>query len=537
MVVNDYLTLFLTLQSWIISNKLFYLLSSANLLALPLVIVIFITMNEALHEGEDEGNKGLLSLNRSAVGLVLAIAAFIFGVVPTKKLNLGTLTYNDVRSEQCGVSVTKPGTNTGTSWDSSFESMGGQTALVPVWWKLMHGMSIGVTNAAVSSIPCSYDVMRSQLKLSEVSISDPALQQETQQFYEQCFANAKSSTVYTTYQNQQLEAISKFDLKCANWLGDEYFFTTNAKASHTTYKGIQALDPVPSFPYKASRDGHYNELWAERLSKKEADKKAYPMCDEWWLDKQYGLRDRLAKEIETNSPEIYRDVMDPQGWFDELFKGEKSPDERKDMLVRRALNVENINATGRTTRGYGAVIDKTNEKFFSEMWGSTAGTAGTVAGRVFSEPVFFVIKEALPIFQALFLSMIIIAVPIVLPLALYQWRVLLTMTVAYFGLQFFTFWWEWCRSLESKLLTSMYSSHDFDVLNPVSYSAGAMNTMDGEIIKVVLLMLYVIVPMAWLGILGFAGYQITNLGSSFNQGLGFIKASTEKGLEKIPKPK
>ncbi|MGL5394970.1 MAG: conjugal transfer protein TraG N-terminal domain-containing protein, partial [Shewanella sp.] len=98
MVVNDYLTLFLTLQAWIISNKIFYLLSSANLLVLPLAIIVFNTMTEAMREGEDEGNKGLLSLNRSAVGLVLAIAAYIFAMVPSQSLRLDTLTYNNVRS-------------------------------------------------------------------------------------------------------------------------------------------------------------------------------------------------------------------------------------------------------------------------------------------------------------------------------------------------------------------------------------------------------------------------------------------------------
>ncbi|XPP88592.1 hypothetical protein ACN08N_00455 (plasmid) [Photobacterium leiognathi subsp. mandapamensis] len=51
-------------------------------------------------------------------------------------------------------------------------------------------------------------------------------------------------------------------------------------------------------------------------------------------------------------------------------------------------------------------------------------------------------------------------------LAMYNWRVVMTLSIAYFGVQYFTFWWEWCRSLESKLLTAMYSSHDFNVLDP-----------------------------------------------------------------------
>ena len=528
MVVNDYLTLFLTLQAWIISNKIFYLLSSANLLVFPLVLIIFTTMTEAMQEGEDEGNKGLLSLNRSAVGLTLAVCAYLFAMIPNQKLNLGTLTYNDVRSGQCGVAITKPGENTETSWDSAFESLGGQTAKVPMWWKLMHSMSIGITNASIAAIPCSYDVTRSQLKLSEVSIQSPALQQETQQFYQQCFAQAKSTMVHNTYQN---DGVTDDDFKKANWLGDDYFLSTNPNATHTTYSGIQALDPVPSFPYKESRDKSYNDIWAERL-RAEPKQHAYPTCQEWWADSQYGLRNRLAGEVEKHSPEIYRDVMQPQGWFDTLFKGEKTAEQRKDMLVRRALSTENINATGRTTRGYGAVIDGAgNDRASAEIWGATAGGAGLVIGRTFLEPAFFIVREALPMFQALLLSALIIAIPMVLPLAMYNWRVVMTISIAYFGVEYFTFWWEWCRSLESKLLTAMYSGHDFNFLDPISYSAGAMNVLDSEIMRVVLLILYIVVPTLWLSIISFAGYQVSSMSSSFNQGILIVKGATADGVK------
>lgn len=530
MVVNDYLTLFLTLQSWIISNKIFYLLSSANLLVLPLVFIIFTTMTEAMQEGEDEGNKGLLSLNRSAVGLTLAVCAYLFAMIPNQRLNLATLTYNDVRSNQCGVAITKPGDNTQTSWDSAFTSLGGETALVPIWWKLMHNLSVGITNASIAAIPCSYDVTRSQLKLSEVSIQSPALQQETQQFYQQCFAQAKSTMVHNTYQN---DGVTDEDFKKANWLGDDYFLSTNPKAMHTTYSGIQALDPVPSFPYKESRDKHYNDIWAERL-RAEPKQHAYPTCQEWWTDNTYGLRNRLANEIKKHSPEIYRDVMQPQGWFDTLFNGKKTPEQRKDMLVRRALSTENINATGRTTRGYGAVIDGTgNDRAAAEIWGVTAGSAGLVIGRTFLEPAFFIVREALPMFQALLLSAIIIAIPMIIPLAMYNWRVVMTLSIAYFGVQYFTFGWEWCRSLESKLLTAMYSSHDFNVLDPISYSAGAMNVLDSEIMRVVLLILYLVIPGLWLALISFAGYQVSSMTSGFNEGLNTVKSATQRGSDRI----
>lgn len=528
MVVNDYLTLFLTLQSWIISNKIFYILSSANLLILPLIVIVIASCTEAMKEGEDEGNKGLLSLNRSTVSLCLAMGAYVLVMIPSQPTKLATMQYNDVRSQQCGVSIIKPGDNTGSSWDKAYEQMGGETAKIPYWWKLIHNLSIGVTNAAIASIPCNYDVTRSQLKLSEVHIQSPALLQETQQFYEQCFATAKSSMIYEAYQGQG-NSVTDRDLDNAQWLGDKYFLKYNTLAPHTTYPGLQSREAIPAMPYNASRDGLTNDIWAKRLNKSEPDKKAYPMCDEWWID----LKGRLSTEIQRTSPEIYRDVMQPQGWFDNLFKGEKTPDERQTMLVRRALSVENVYASGRTVKGYGAVIDKTADRATAETWGSTIGGVGLLAGRAFAEPTFFIVREALPIFQALLLSVIIIGTPIIIPLALYEWRVVMTITIAYFGTQFFTFWWEWCRSLESNLLTAMYAGHNFDMLDPISYSAGAMNALNSEIIRVALLTLYVVIPGIWLAVLGFAGHQVTSMSSGFNEGLNSVKGATDRGISKL----
>ncbi|PSU45741.1 hypothetical protein C9J12_21090 [Photobacterium frigidiphilum] len=525
MVVNDYFTLFLTLQAWVISNKIYYLLSSANILVVPMILIIVQSMFGAMEEGEDEGNKGLLSLNRSGVGLLLSFSVYLFAMAPNQFLNLKTLTYNDVRSQQCGVLVTKPGNDTDSSWDSAFESLGGEKALVPAWWKLIHSLSVGITNASVSAIPCSYDITRSNLKMSEVSIQSPALQQETQQFYHQCFAQARSAMVYNTYQTS---AVRDADFNHAQWLGDTYFLSSNPNATNTVYSGIQVSDPVPTVPYKASRDKGVNEALADRWRDKQVDTNAYPMCDEWWSQSRYGLRGRLATEIKKNSPGIYHDVMQPQGWFDNLWGGKKTAEERENMLIQRALSIGNIQASGRITRGYGAVLDKTGDRFMAEIWGSAVGGVGLEIGRAFMEPAFFILREALPMFQALMLSMMIMANPIILLLGMYQWRVLGTMSVAYFGLVYFTFWWEWCRSLESKLLTAMYSGHDN--INPIT---GAMNLLDSEIIRVVLVIMYILVPGIWLAMLGFAGYQLTSLSSSFNEGLNTLKTSVEKSTNNI----
>jgi hypothetical protein len=57
-----------------------------------------------------------------------------------------------------------------------------------------------------------------------------------------------------------------------------------------------------------------------------------------------------------------------------------------------------------------------------------------------------------------------------------------------------------------------------------------MNVLDSEIMRVVLLILYIVVPTLWLSIISFAGYQVSSMSSSFNEGLNTVKGATDKGI-------
>ena len=72
MVVNDPLSVLLTLTSWQISGKIFMILNQTGLIVFMLAVIVFQVWFDVAQEGEDEGNKGLLSMNRTEVKLMLA---------------------------------------------------------------------------------------------------------------------------------------------------------------------------------------------------------------------------------------------------------------------------------------------------------------------------------------------------------------------------------------------------------------------------------------------------------------------------------
>ena len=64
MTTNNYLEYFLTLLGWVVNNGLWDVLIGTGLFALPLVFKVIGIWLKVREEGEDEGNKGLLSLPR-----------------------------------------------------------------------------------------------------------------------------------------------------------------------------------------------------------------------------------------------------------------------------------------------------------------------------------------------------------------------------------------------------------------------------------------------------------------------------------------
>ncbi len=77
MTTNSYLEYFLTLLGWLINNGLWDVLLGTGLFALPLVFKVIGIWLRVREEGEDEGNKGLLSLPRIEHALYMGFFVII----------------------------------------------------------------------------------------------------------------------------------------------------------------------------------------------------------------------------------------------------------------------------------------------------------------------------------------------------------------------------------------------------------------------------------------------------------------------------
>ncbi|HDJ1464071.1 TPA: conjugal transfer protein TraG N-terminal domain-containing protein, partial [Serratia rubidaea] len=156
MMTNSYLEYFLTLLGWIVNNGLWELLVSSGLFVLPLLFKVVGIWLKVREEGEDEGNKGMLSLPRIENLLYGAFFVMLACCLPLMNVSLDTIKYDSCRASTCGTWTPKKPDETG--YANIMSSMNGQTAKVPVWWLVVHKLSKGFTAVAVANIPCRPDL-------------------------------------------------------------------------------------------------------------------------------------------------------------------------------------------------------------------------------------------------------------------------------------------------------------------------------------------------------------------------------------------
>ncbi|RJX68680.1 hypothetical protein DZ860_16940 [Vibrio sinensis] len=517
MVVNDPLSAIMTLEGWYIANKLMVILNQTNIMVFMMCIIVFQVWVEVLQEGEDEGNKGLLGLNRIETKQMLAFFVCVFSILPIIPIKVNTLVMNQELSNQCGVGISSGATN------SNLSDFNGERVSVPVWWALWHSLSQGITNAAVSSIPCHYNVSNSLLQLQQTHITSEPLRDEVTAFYNQCFTRARAAMKSAAREGK----IMPGDFEQANWLGGEYFLKLGNLLQATSYNFIQAERAVYTVPYQSRRDDPIQLKYGNSEIDTTA---AYPYCEQWWdsvdenrFGEPAGIKWRIYNDVAKHYPEIASEVRKPNGFFARVLGQEVSEGERVDMLVERVLSVEQAN--GRIVRGFGYTLDKTAVHMAGqEFWNASAGFVGVQAGRVLTGPAYFVVRQAMPMLQAVLMSAVIIASPIVLTISAYNISTLMSLSLVYSGLMFLTFWWELCRSLDSKLIEGLYKLNEN--LNPLT---GVVNYMDDTILKLVMIILYVMMPAVWFALLGFAGYRVNALG--IDSALDKVNQNTQKGFD------
>jgi hypothetical protein len=482
LIVTDYMEAPLLLLGWIVNNTLWNTLMATGLAAVPFVAMMVSEWFRARREGDDEGNKGKLALNRIETGLYSMVLCYAFTCLPLLNVSINpvnTIVRTDGSGNACSVAVIGEG-----EWSSNtMNSLSGQTASIPLWWAFVHVISKGVTNSAVASIPCTPDWQAIATEVDLQEVGDQILKAEIADFQRACYGAARDKLF------REQPTIERSLAKDVAWLGSNHLLTTPG-----FYDAFYAPRPIQGFPYVEARDS--------ARSNTGPGQPGYPSCSEWWSDGTQGLYKRLHDEV---NPSLWTTLQAAVGVHDSA----------EEAVIRRMVSPKEGAANGKTVnpvRGYGDV----------NLDAGALGRAGAGASHVVSGALgavggaYMVAKEkagmdmlkmALPMVQAALVMAVIICLPLIMVMSGYSMKVAGTATFGLFALWFLTFWWELARWLSNNLITMLYDGGGSSG-GPLDALSGAVNLYDKSLLVLVERAMFLVLPMVWMAVMAWAGSNV-----------------------------
>ena len=491
MGVSSYFEFVTVLFGWVVYDRLWAVLNDTGIVYLPFFAIVARNVMESRRGGDDEGSAAIQSLKKSEVDVVVALVVLFLAAVPATDVRLGEMRY--VRPQlDCAVAgrigrglepAQVDGTATGTAWDVPLATLSGEVGRAPVWWAFVHVVSKAVVAAGTAAVPCTGDVVRLSMSLGSDTVEDPLLLRELSEFTTDCHRPAIARMHRASAAAGHLMA----------YVGSAYFLDTAG-----FYDVLYSRRDRPGFARDPARDAGLEG--------------AHPTCREWWRDGANGLRARLLAEIEpaTRDELIYH----PGALLRAQHPGESTA-ELEDRLLRRFLAHRSGQRIGVSSVSYEPGVAESYRmgagSYQSVAGGLVHATADVIddvlsmgaaaVGMVVQGPgnlaAGVAVREGMPIFLALLLMVFVAVLPLLMVFSRYDVSALVTLTLVFFGLQFFYVLWG---------MAFWADNHLYEALTGAA-SAPAANPVQGLVSVWVQRLLYIVFPLAWLAGLGWVGVK------------------------------
>ena len=515
MGVGSHLEFVTTLFAWIMYKEIWAVLVDTALVFIPLVTMIAGNIISSRRAGDDEGSAGIQSLKKIETDFYVMLGVIVFAAIPVIDVTLGEMTY--IKPDLTCKAPPNPvvaGNATGTTYDRTLTTLGDKTGQAPIWWATLHVLSKAVVSASIAGIPCAYDLASVEYTLAEISIDDPGLRKDLEEFTDYCYRPSRSRLL-----RSDTSLLTPEDLQDTLWLGSDYFQTQ--AGYYDTYYSYHAK---PDFPFNAARDAGF-----------EADNAAggHPVCNQWWSDAGKGIRIRVLDSID---PAILDDMVYGE---DALIKKATNQvlavREREEVFLRKYLAVEQTKkAMGSNlpmSAGYRVTaVDKIKEAGWRDALGNGAGhllnfiadgaRAGTVAiGVALKSPAAigegYMIREGISMIQSLVLMLLVLLLPFLMLFSQYRVSVVITLSIMFFALHMLSLLWAVAYWMDNNLMSLMTEGSSYGVFEPM------VNPTQSGIILWMGRFMYLIFPMifftalTWVGIqAGQIGNQVSSFGST-----------------------
>jgi TraG-like protein, N-terminal region len=479
MAVSTYLELYLTLFGWLMYDRFWDIIMETGLGYFPF-IAVFVKNIAAPIKSQEAKDAASTSLRRIEIDLFAMFTVVVIAVQPLLTIKYTGLSYTLAckNGQTSGQKFTAG--NTGTTYDTSFTqaALGGVDPKIPLWWYALLSVTGGFNDAAVMAIPCTTDIRLLTTKLENSRVKDPQLRRQVQLFYNDCYLEAMQIFLdkNLTYPNN----LPKDDIY---WLGSQYFLSG-------LYKTRQASTEIPGFPYDKNRDLRYDpRVYIPKYGR--------PTCAQWWTgqgnENGLGLKDALADQIDDVTLDDYLNAASNVSG--------KPQDEIKNIAIRSLISREKTQFNGLRD------LNMYNDVSLANMASSVAATAGAILESASFYPAMYMMKAAAPIIQAVVLMLIYMLMPFYFWFSSYDIGKVIFMSIIVFSVKFWTVLWAVANWLDNNLIAA---------LSPNWWQMTLQNNLVVElVINFVTAGMFVVVPLFWSGLLGWAGFRVGSELSKF----------------------
>lgn len=219
------------------------------------------------------------------------IVAVMIALVPIYPLSVNSISYTPVCST--GAETSTYG-NTGTTYDQVLGSQGFPDINVPPLMAFFGEAFSGITNAAITSLPCNTDVPAIQGTIDTTQMN-PQLAESVKRFNAECFAKAAAAMTNqnpdpSTYQDIENQYGGASDM---GWIGSHVY-------QSLYYSNIYPSTPVPGFPY--NNFPYPYQSYNSQNSNIPTPQWGFPNCEQWWSDPVYGIEGQMVQAVQNQEP-------------------------------------------------------------------------------------------------------------------------------------------------------------------------------------------------------------------------------------------
>ncbi|WP_404360467.1 conjugal transfer protein TraG N-terminal domain-containing protein [Methylotuvimicrobium sp. KM1] len=491
MGVSSYLEIYLTQFGWTMYNVFWDILIDTGLAYLPFIGMFLRNIVEPITSQEAK-DASSVSLRRIETDAVKMFAVLVIAIQPYMTVSYNNLSYTQACSPGGNAVV---GGNTGKTYDTTFTAatLGGNNALVPIWWYAVLAVTGGINDAAILAIPCTHNIRLMSFSIDNARVKDPQLRRQVQLFYKDCYRHAMA--MFLDHNPPYPNNLPQEDL---NWLGSQFFL-------NGTYQTARASATVPGFTYDPNRDREYDPDVYIPVDGK-------PTCAQWWTGNGHingiGLREALADQIDAGALATFKQYV--------ANKTGKAQDEVENIAIQTLISREETAFNGLGN------LNSYNEASFANAASSAGATLGSFMEAVSFYPALYAMKAAAPIIQAVVLMLIYALMPFYFWFSSYQPGKIIFMSIIVFSVKFWTVLWAIANWLDNNLI---------EAIKPSWYNLQLMtnNLLVEMIIDFVIGGLFVVMPLFWSGLLTWAGFRV---GSEINKASGELRGSPEDAGKK-----